>query len=273
LALTQYPGTVIVLAVLAFVSGMLALYLHIPQGLWRIALAVIRAGYWAVPRARRLVARCGATARQVLRQATSSARNRTAGPRLASWPGRSRIRLAVLDADPISRRLRAEQLRVAVADLGKAHFGASAGRVAMEVAARADYRGTNYLAYLLRDRTRGVTRIRLASRTPGGIAIDVDAQHTHLADLFDHLVRHDPTVDFVGLPAANPASPFIAGTPASEPAAPERRAPAPLMHRRAGALPVAPAPDALVSPDTPAGDDPSATGPDIPYDDCDAPAA
>lgn len=220
--LFDYPGTVMTLILGAFCWGMIALYLRLPQGLWRAAVTLCHLGRRAAHHARHLVARGVATAGRWTFRATPSAHRLAFRlPRLTR-PRRARGRIIVLDADPSARRIRVEQLRGALVDMSRAHFVAPHDRFAVEVASEARYRGTAYVAYLVRDRTGGSIRVRLAARTPDGAAIDVDKQHTHLADLFPHLIEDDPAVTFVGLPIADPSSPVVIG-PARTPYAGDMR--------------------------------------------------
>lgn len=211
MSLFDYPGTVMTLILGAFCCGMIALYLRLPQGLWRAVVTLYRLGRRAAHHARHLVARGAATAgRWAFRATPSTPRPAFRLPPLTR-PRRARGRIIVLDADPSARRIRVEQLRGALVDMSRAHFVAPGDRFAVEVASEARYRGAAYVAYLVRARAGGAIRVRLAARTPDGAAIDVDRQHTHLADLFPHLIEDDPAVTFVGLPVADPSSPVVTG--------------------------------------------------------------
>jgi len=271
--LVQYPGMAMTLTAAAFVAGMLALRLHVPQAVWRVLVALFHFTRRATLIGRRLVTHGVDVARQVRHRAASLARHLPVHPPFLTRRGRCRVRLIVLDADPASRRLRTEQLRVALAVLGRAYFGRAAGRVAVEIAGEARFRGATYVAYLLRDQRVGVTRVRLASRTPDGAAIGVDIQHTYLADLFVHLVHHDPVVAFVGLPAADPSSPVVTGPlPPGAVGTCHRETGCP-PRELAALAPGAPSLSAAAIPTAkPTIGDPATADLDIPYDDCDAPA-
>lgn len=273
MSVLHYPGMVLVLVSLAFLVGMFALYVRLPQALWQLAGHIGRA-------AGRALAATRQRARRPPRPLARPALRDT----FPLFPWRSRLRIVVLIADPIARRARTDQLRNALADLLRAHPSSLPGTLTVEVASEARRRGTAYVAYLDCGRAPRAVRIRLAAFAHDGRAIDVDAQHTHLADLLPYL-DDDPAATFVGLPAADPSSPIVMGSPTPPPPDTPRQEAA----RHGGAiggisptLPTAlPSPEGgarrpatdIAHPEPAPIDLPGDADPDIPYGDHDAPAA
>lgn len=272
MSILHYPGMVLVLVSLAFLGGMFALYVRLPQALWQLAGHIGRA-------AGHVVAAMRQRARRLPRPLARPAL-RVTFP-LFPWP--SRLRIVILIADPIARRARTDQLRIALADLLRARPCPLPGTLTVEVASEARRRGIAYVAYVDCGRAPQAVRIRLAAFAHDGRAIDVDAQHTHLADLLPYL--DDPAATFVGLPAADPSSPIIVDSPTPPPPDTRRQEAA----RQGGAiggisptLPTAlPSPEGgakrpaidIVLPEPAPIDLPGDGDPDIPYGDHDAPAA
>lgn len=284
MSILHYPGMVLTLVAVAFLGGMLALSLRLPQGLWRLTVAIALYN-------RRLASRAGRVARRVL--AATRRRPRRAPCPLSRpalrltfplSPWRDRPRLVVLIADPAGRRARTNQLRDALGDLLRARPCPLPATLTVEVTSEARRSGVAYVAYLDRSRAPGSAHIRLAAFDPDRTAIDVDVQHTHLADLFQYF-DGDPAATFVGLPAADPSSPIIGESPLIPPAGALQRSAS-----RSGAMIAGPPPALATAPPAPAdgvgrGPDeaarpeavpagpPNDFDPDIPYGDQDAPAA
>lgn len=268
MSIFHYPGMVLTLLALAFLGGMIACSLRLPHAFWGFILASTR-------QSRRLAGRLGQVARQVLtatrRRARGAARplarplSRGTFP-LPPW--NCRPRFAILIADPIARRVRADQLRAALADLLSARARPLPTALTVEIASAARRDGIAYVAYLDRLPAPGAARIRLASSAPDGRAIGVDMQHTHLADLLPFL-DDNPDATFVGFLAADPSSPVVGGPPM--PTRPAARRPEAV--RRGAAIAGPPPTAAPVPPPTVGGGPPEGADPDIPYGDHDAPAA
>lgn len=284
MSMFHYPGMVLTLLFLAFLGGIWAFSLRLPHALWRLAVALVRHG-------RRLANHLGRGAGQVLTATWQRARNLPrpfARPALRVTlpfsPWCPRFRLVVLIADPLARHARADQLHNALADLLRARTCPLPATITVEVASEARRRGVAYVAYLDRGQATGAYRIRLAAFAPGGKTIGVDAQHTHLADLLQHL-DDDPAVTFVGLPTADPSSPIVGDPPM--PPVPVARQPEAVRHGGASTGPPSTPPPAPPSPvggvrNSPvrlAHPQPAPVVPpgdadvDIPYGDHDAPAA
>ena len=265
----HFPGMVLVLIALAFLGGMLAFSLRLLHALWGLTVAGVGHGGRLASRLGRVAARILAATRRRVRSTPSPLAGSSLRRAFLLPPWRSRPRLVVLIADPAARRVRAAQLRDALADLLSAHARPPSAALTIEIASEARRDGTAYVAYLDRCPAPGTARIRVASFAPDGGAIGVDAQHTHLADLFPFL-DGNPAATFVGLPAADPSSPIV-GVPSTPPILDSRR---PAAVRHAGALSVV-APASVPVPHSPidAGSPPQDTDPDIPYGDHDAPAA
>jgi len=214
MSVVHYPGMVLTLVFTAFLGGMLALYVRLPQEIWRLTMAILRRSHRSVACLRRVGARVLTALLRRSRRTPRPPAQRAFRFTYPAHPWRPRPRLVVLIADPIARRARADQLREALTDLLRAHVCASAERLTVEVASEARFSGAAYVAYLVHSRATGVTRIRLATSSPDGAAIGVDMQHTRLADLFPYL-DDGPAITFVGLPVADPSSPVVTIPPSS----------------------------------------------------------
>lgn len=269
----HFPGMVLVLVSLAFLGGMFALNLRLPQALWQVASHMGRVAWHAL-----------AAARRRARRAPQLLARRAVRLTFPQSPWRARPRLVVLIADPIARRSRTDQLRGALGDLLRARSCRLPATLTVEVASEARRCGVAYVAYLDRSNALGGARIRLAAFAPDRTAIDVDVQHAYLADLLPYL-DGDPAATFVGLPAIDPSSPVLGGSPTLPSAGAMQRTASRSGITIAGSPPAsatapsAPAggtgrgPDEAARPESVPTAQPDEFDPDIPYDDHDAPAA